>query len=318
MRKKKPEHRNKKKIRTIIVSILLAIVVWFMVVYVSDPDITTTLTDLKITFVGEGELREHGYVITGRDDIPMLSASVTGKRSDFMNYMNDITVQIDVSGINTPGEYQLRGSVVMPTTRIQLEKEKYRDIPITVEPIAEKEIEVHVKQTGIARDKFVKSVISNSKVKVRGAQSEIENIASAEATVDISRMREDNIAEATYVLLDADGTLISKNETVEAAHETVEIENTVYSVRSLPVTAVLSAQMDKEYTLSNVTVTPSEISVGVKDGAEEEQLVVYIDRDDTDNAEYEISEENNLYIPQNNKKVRIKANLERKHSESAE
>ena len=106
-----------------------------MVIYVNDPDITTTVSDLNVRFVGEMSLRDKKLAVTGKDKIPELSVVVTGKRSDLMNFMDDIYVQVDVSDIDSTGEYNLSGVISIPTTRISVEKEKYGDIPIKVEPL---------------------------------------------------------------------------------------------------------------------------------------------------------------------------------------
>ena len=135
-----------------------------MVIYVNDPDITTTVSDLNVRFVGEMSLRDKKLAVTGKDKIPELSVVVTGKRSDLMNFMDDIYVQVDVSDIDSTGEYNLSGVISIPTTRISVEKEKYGDIPITVEPLEMKDIEVTVKQTGMLKDKIVKSTHTYSDV----------------------------------------------------------------------------------------------------------------------------------------------------------
>ena len=164
MTEKKANVTNTQKLKTVILSVFLAVIVWFMVIYVNDPDITTTVSDLNVRFVGEMSLRDKKLAVTGKDKIPELSVVVTGKRSDLMNFMDDIYVQVDVSDIDSTGEYNLSGVISIPTTRISVEKEKYGDIPITVEPLEMKDIEVTVKQTGMLKDKIVKSTHAYSDV----------------------------------------------------------------------------------------------------------------------------------------------------------
>lgn len=61
-------------------------------------------------------LRDKKLAVTGKDKIPELSVVVTGKRSDLMNFMDDIYVQVDVSDIDSTGEYNLSGVISIPTT----------------------------------------------------------------------------------------------------------------------------------------------------------------------------------------------------------
>ena len=102
MTEKKANVTNTQKLKTVILSVFLA--VWFMVIYVNDPDITTTVSDLNVRFVGEMSLRDKKLAVTGKDKIHELSVVVSGKRSDLMNFMDDIYVQVDVSDIDSTGE----------------------------------------------------------------------------------------------------------------------------------------------------------------------------------------------------------------------
>lgn len=297
------------KLKTIILSVFFAVIVWFMVIYVNDPDITTTVSDLNVHLIGESALREKGLAVTGRDSIPSLSVVVSGKRSDLMNYMSDIYVQVNVSDITGEGEYKLDGAISLPTTRITVEKERYGEIPVRVEPLDTKEILVSVKQTGTSKSKMIKSEIDNPKVTITGARSEVEAVAGGVAEVDISHIHENGVQKSGYLLTDANGTLIDKNETLETGRAFVEIENTVYEQRILPVEALLTAELDKSYILKkDKTVTvPSELAVGVDSTYEGSSLFVYINALSPEGTgEYQIAPASGLYVPEASKTVRVK------------
>ena len=58
MTEKKANVTNTQKLKTVILSVFLAVIVWFMVIYVNAPDITTTDSDLNVRFVGEMSLSD--------------------------------------------------------------------------------------------------------------------------------------------------------------------------------------------------------------------------------------------------------------------
>lgn len=313
-----------KKIRTMALSVFLAVIVWFIVMALTNPTITTTVSNLNVRFVGEQTLRDKSLAITGREDIPMLSVVVRGNRSDLMNYLDDIYVQVDVSGISSSGEYNLSGTISVPTTRITVEKEKFSDIPITVEPLISKDIEVIVKQTGVPRNKLVSSVINNPIVTVTGAESEISRVAGGVATVDVSRIRDENKERVGYVLTDESGSLISGNETLESARAEVEVTNIVYDAKTLPVEIVLSPEIERMYTLdtAGTVISPSSVTVGVRDGSDIESVKAVVDRPAEEEAqEYPLQSADGLYIPPDNTTVSIKPLLASKdpvqHEEDA-
>ena len=309
MTEKKANVTNTQKLKTVILSVFLAVIVWFMVIYVNDPDITTTVSDLNVRFVGEMSLRDKKLAVTGKDKIHELSVVVTGKRSDLMNFMDDIYVQVDVSDIDSTGEYNLSGVISIPTTRISVEKEKYGDIPITVEPLEMKDIEVTVKQTGMLKDKIVKSSVNNPTVTITGAKSEIDEVAGAIATVDVSSIQEDGVENVNYLLTDTNG------ETIESARSYVEVVNTIYDAKLLPVVPRLSAELDKEYILKadKSFATPASVTVGVDETNTDDKVIALIDKVPSDGfGEYELELSSGMYIPEDNKKVKYKLDIVKK------
>lgn len=312
---RKSSKPHKKKVQTIALSILLSVIVWFMVTSLADPDITTTVSNLDVRFVGEMALREKALAVTGRNNVPQLSVVVTGKRSDLMNNMDNIYVQVDLSDIDSTGEYNLAGTISVPTTRIKVEKEKYGDIPVKIEPLVSKEIDVTVKQTGTLKNKLVKSVVNNPKVMIMGAESEMEKVEGAVATVDISALAEDNTEKVNYLLIDKSGALIDENETLESARSNVEVSNTIYDAKTLPVEPMLTAEMDKEYMLKpdKSSVTPASVVVGVNVENNDDKVIARIDRINEDGeGEYSLETSNGMYIPPESQKVKIKPEIVKK------
>ncbi|MCH5210654.1 MAG: hypothetical protein J1F01_06775 [Oscillospiraceae bacterium] len=318
MIKSKSNNRpHAKKLKTIALSIFLAVVVWFMVMSLTDPDITTTISNLPVRFTGESALREKALAVTGRSSIPPLSIVITGKRSDLMSNIDGIYVQVDLSEINAEGEYNMEGTVSVPGNRIKVEKEKYGDIPVKIEPLAAKEIAVSIKQSGSLKDKLVESVVTSPKITIMGAESEIDKVSGAVATVDISEMDTDNVIEAPYLLTDESGALINENETLESARSNVEITNTIYDTATLPVRIELSEELRGAYILkaNSSTVTPATVTVGVKEGVSVESVAARINKPDVgDGDEYALVAVPGVYIPPENRMVKAKADIARKES----
>jgi hypothetical protein len=305
------------KAKIIAISIILAIVAWVAIMWVDNPDITTTISDLGVRFVGEAELRDNGLVITGKKNIPEMSAVISGKRSDLMEFMDNICVEVDASQITETGEYDLVGWVSLPSSRLTVEKENQSDIPITVEKLETKEIEVRVKQTGTLKDKIVKSEIENPHVVISGAKSELDNVEYGLATVDISEVKDGLVSEVSYVLMDKNDNLIAKNETIETDHARAAVKNTIYNVKNLPITLELSDDMKEGYVLdkSKCTITPSRIDVGTLDYNTDSEVVITVKGIDNDgDLEYELAESDGMYVPGGTDAIKVKGELTKKVS----
>ena len=314
MRKKQSKTRTQ-KFKILALSILLAIIVWLLVVYINDPDITTTVSDLNVRFVGEMTLREKELAITGKSNMPSLSVTVTGKRSDLMNFMDDIYVEVDISDISAVGEYNLSGTISIPTTRITVEKENYSDIPVKIERLTSKEINVSVKQSGTVKGKLVQSVIDDPKVVITGVKSEIDSVSGAVATVDISDLRENNTERVNYLLTDSSGNLINSNETLESTRSYVDVINTLYDEKTLPVVPMLTPELDRNYILKDdkAVMTPSTVTVGVAPDNTDDKVVARIDKiEEGDTVVCMLEDSQGMYIPPESREVKVKAEIVKK------
>ena len=316
----KPKAKKPAGMKTMILSLVLAVAVWIAVTYVNNPDITTTLSGLYVHFDGETALRERKMVITGRNELPPASVSVSGKRKDLLEHMDEIHIDVDVSDIHEEGQYTLKGAVKLPTTRISVEKEKYGDFSVNVEKLCEKEIPIKVRQTGVLKNKIVESVPETKTVKITGSQSELDMVSYGIADVDVSEVKGNESIEVKYLLLDRSGSYIEKNETIEADTAVIKVSNVVYDKKTLPVKLMLTEEMSKKYVLneSKSTSSVTELEVGVFADCTAEEIPLYIDRKVDSAEEFSLTPAEGMYIPENFKNVKVKPSLVEKQTKELE
>ncbi len=303
---------QKKKLRTMALSVLLSIIVWFMVMSLTNPTITVTLTNLKVRFVGEATLRDRSLTVTGRENIPPLSVTVTGNRGDLMNYMDDIYIQVDLSNITDAGTYSLAGKPMIPTTRIGVERENYGDITVNAEKIISKEVKVEVTPTGVPNDKLVRADVKNPVVEISGAESEINEVDGARAFENWQDIKE-GTAKLEYMLVNASGSPITENETIESPRSEIEVENKIYNAVTLPIDVKLSDGLSEGYELDNSAPDPDSVKVGIEDGASApERLTVTIPTIESGEKEFKIDKAEGIYIPEDSAAVKINVNAHEK------
>ena len=73
---------KKSKLITMAISLLAAICLWIYVVTVVNPEGTTTISNIPVTFSGAEVLREDQGLVLSGDYQDMVTVSVTGKNSD--------------------------------------------------------------------------------------------------------------------------------------------------------------------------------------------------------------------------------------------
>lgn len=293
-------------------SILLAVIVWFMVMSLTNPTITVTLTNLKVRFVGEATLRDRNLTVTGRENIPPLSVTVRGSRGDLMNYMDDVYIQVDLSNITDAGTYSLTGKPVIPTTRIGVEKENYGNITVNAEKIVSKETEVKVTYTGVPTDKLVRTDIKNPVVEISGAESEINEVDGAQAVINWQDVKEGE-SKLEYALINSSGAPITENETIESPRSEIDVVNRIYDAVTLPIDVKLSDSFSEGYELDNPDPEPDRVKVGVEDGAAApERLTVTIPTIESGEKEFKIDAVEGIYIPADSAAVKVNVSAHEK------
>ncbi len=310
-REKDKERQKKNKIGYMVLSIIISIIIWVMVAYMTDPDVTKTLHNVDVRFVGEDMLIDKGLIVTDENELPDLSVKISGKRSDMIYAIDNVVIEVDVSDIDSEGEYDLEGTVILPNSRINLERVRFDTVPVVVGEYAEKNIDIEIRQTGTLKGKLVKSESEMKSVKITGSKDEIDSVASGYAVVDISKLEDSQSLRTNFVLVDNAGNLISKNETISTETPDIIINNTVYDAVELPVKAELSDELQGRYTLDeeNTEIEPERVTVGVLPGESYNEVKTIVKNTDSEEYDCDLQEEEGMYIPDNVKKVKVKASV---------
>lgn len=318
-KKDKNGRKRTKRVQTVIFAVVLAIAAWFLVNIVDDPETTVTIADTDVRFKNEYALKGQGIVLTGKRDIPSISVTLRGRRSNLMDYMNDVYVEADTAQITNPGEYELSGTVIVPSNSgITVDSTKYDAIPVTAEKLESKEVKVEINHTGANKTKIIKSEAASPAVIVTGAKNELDEVASAVASVDISEITEDNTLDTGFILVDRDGNYITQNETLETTTAEITVLNTVYTAKTVKIEPELNAELSNRYILDKnaATVTPDTVTVGITDGAAADSITLYIDKASAEAQEYTLQSTDAVYIPPENARVRVKAALLHKETKT--
>ena len=177
------------RLKYLILSVIIAIVAWTVVAYTTDPDMTRTISGVRIELSGTDELSEKGLVALDTDKLPKMSVKVTGKRSDIMNIMDDMRVVLDLSAIDGTGNYEVMGSVKMPSSRVSLDKIISDGVNIVIDKMETREVSVLIYQDGQVEGKIVETKPKMQTVAITGAASELDQINGAYATIDLSTVK---------------------------------------------------------------------------------------------------------------------------------
>ncbi len=295
------------KVTTLIFSVVVAIAIWLVAVYVDDPSITVTAKNVPVRFLNEDVLNDNGLIIREKENVPKYNLRISGRRSDLVEYMNRITIDIDVSDISSTGTHKLNGVVNIPSVYIALERGMNSTIPIEVSSLAQKTIKLYTKQAGTNKEYIIKSEPKNPEVIIKGAKEEIDLITYAMTDINITDITHDCDIIGDIYYCDSNNDKLSNISSVYSNVMGVSVKNTIYPKKVVPVVAVLSDELSKEYVFDTKesSISPSQIEIGVPNGTDIDFAEIVI-TSNTPNQYKATTDVEGVYIPYNNSIINVK------------
>lgn len=304
------QENNKKKngIRTLILSLVLAVALWIVIGILQDPDVSGSITHIPIEYTGVGALSERGLVVAPSSDHAEIDVNITGKRRDLIESSRSVGIVIDVSDIIEPGEYMLDGTVISASSRITVERKRVNTIPVVIEELVTEELPITLVQNNVAKGILIETKLSETKVRASGAKSEIGKLEGVIAELDAASITSDSQTEITLRPKQKGTALLPKDSTVTLSFGKVTAKNTVYSKKTLPVRMRLSPKLSSEYWLdtdaSSCDVSMAEI--GVLPTCTAECVYLNINTSDSEDGTYMLLSEEGMYIPEKDAEIKAK------------
>ncbi len=302
------KQQRKKRGHYLGVSLIIAIIIWSLVTFTTDTEITKTVHDVDVSFVGEQALKERGFVVTGVRDSVDLWVKISGRRGDLINTIDRVRVELDVSAISGSGETELEGTVKTYNSQVEVVKKSFTYVPVIAEEYTTKEIPVRVKQIGSYKNNPVVSEPEFRTIEISGAKSEIDRVAEGCVTVDLSKLTSSGETASGVVLMDGEGEIITDAVTIEGPTSEMTVSNVVCEYAELPVKPVLGDKLYSQDALDEFSTEtdPQTVTVAVLPGYSFSEVKAVIDEYTTDEISCELVQEEGMYIPDNEKYVKVR------------
>lgn len=238
--------RNKNVLR--LLSVVIALFLWFYVVAVENPYSERKITKIPIQFVNHEELESRGLAID-YSDVQTMDVVISGSRSDVMKVRADeITATVDLTGYEKGKNYA--NITIKVPSKVELVDQRIQVIPITVEKLQTAKKKVNIQFTGTAsKEKEAKLFAQDiEQVKVSGAQSQVAKVSKVFADLDVSKLTDNSKKYSLKIYAaDAKGKEITG---VELSHTKVGVQAGLYSIKSVPLSLDLKGEPGAEYRVS--------------------------------------------------------------------
>lgn len=258
---------NKKKLLYLLLSIVLAFIMWLYVITVVSPESEDTFYNVPVVLKNQELLADKELMLI-LDETPTVTLKLTGNRTDLVKLNNsNITVMADLSRIYEPGEYELTYDVSYPADvssgAIGLRSKTPSTIELTVErKITDKPVEVVIRETGaVPTDCIVQEqTLSSQQILITGPKSVVDQIAQACIEVDMEGQDKTFTQTHRFTLCDANGNPVDA-QLVETDVGSVDLTVVVQKIREVELTVKVNDGGGATQKTSEITIEPATIKV---------------------------------------------------------
>ena len=282
-----------------LLALAAAILFWFVVMSIINPDIEISFSDVKVTINGITELYDRmEYSILSDTDMTM-DVKLRGKRNVVLGLKkSDIELICDVSQISGDGENRIMCSVNTPDGDITVVNRTELIATVLVDKIIEKELNIFAETEGTLEENLRTGTIelSQQTVTVRGPTVELSGISHAVVTLPLDGVTESATVEAPIQLVNDAG------ETVELTYsqlltKTVDAYLPIQLIKELPLRITLNSGGGLTDQEVEAVITPSRITVIGERSAVEEIEYLSLGMIDLEGIGDGITTEKDLVLP---------------------
>ena len=220
-----------------ILSVFLAIMLWLVVINVSDPEKTSTINNIPIIIVNEESItgQEMVYeVLSGA----RASVEVTGPRTiiDSLD-AHSFKATADLSKLSKTGAVEVEVELVTPSYRSKVDIDVKTTMKVSVEDLLRKEFVAEVYDKGNLADGYVifNRKMEESVLEVKAPESVMATIAKVCVVVDVTGAKDDFSVNAKFQAYDNRGLVIdSVKNNITFSVESTKVDVTVYPIKQIP------------------------------------------------------------------------------------
>lgn len=247
-----------------ILALVFAFGLWLVVVNISDPVATTTISGVPVEILNGDVITKQGKIYEVLEGTDTITVSVSAKRTilDSISREN-IKATADLENLNKDGTARIRVESNRYNENIDSIKSKTEYLKVNIEEMERTQFVITPVITGTPVSGYVVGTVSLNEnvVRVSGPESVITRISKAVAEVSVSNMSSNIRTSVELKLYDAEDTLIeNRNITKNIANVNISVE--VLETKEVPFKLSVSGTPAEEYGLTGaITSNPESILV---------------------------------------------------------
>ena len=230
------------KIFLLVLSALVAVILWFYVNGVYNPEDVKTYSDVPLSVELEGSVPEqNGLTILSLSDTTV-DVRLEGSRVTLVNTPKaNIVATVDLDGVTLPGEYDLPIRVTVKASGLTVQEQSLATVSVVFERTETKKVEPKIVTSGTVEPGYMLADVttSPSAVTVTGPVSLVDRIENFLVNVDITGVTTVKTVRQEVQLIDADGRPVTSRY-FKTDVDSVSVNIPIYYIKEVPlaITAV--------------------------------------------------------------------------------
>lgn len=299
-----------------IISFVLAILFWLVIASIEDPETTKNFT-VPVTKINEELVRESDktYEVTSGNTVAITVRARQSILSDLT--AEDFKAVADFANLSFTGAIPIEVSVLHHTNHVEITKGANTMMQVSIEELASVDKVVSTKAEGsVITGKALGTItVEPNMIRMEGAKTTIDRIASVYAVVNVSGSSEDSSHVVEPIVYDSNGDIIDTTDILFSV-DSLTVNVTLLDTKTVPVEWNIDVTAADGYGIESKDYTPSEIQVA---GSEEALNAIskvvlddYVAYDLTEGVEYEADLESivkdrgvSIVNPEKNRNVKL-------------
>lgn len=265
--KKLSEINEKYNIWLKLLAVVISVLIWLVVVNVSDPVTSTTFSGVPVEFVNTEELTEIGKVYELLSD-STVTVTVNAKRSilDSLNkdYLKAVADLRDLD--EETGEIKLKVESNKYSEKIESMKTKEEYAVVSVDNLLRKQLSIVANVSGTPADNYIVGNVKMDQniIRISGPEQRVAKVSKAVADISVDGMSNDISTTADLKLYDESGNLIS-DKGITQNITSVAIDAEILATKLVGIRAYTSGEPEVGYgQTGEISITPDKIMIAGK------------------------------------------------------
>lgn len=230
-----------------ILSVVIAIALWFYVVQVHNPDIEKTFRSIPVVFAQKSDLEKNSLTLLNDKDIT-IDVEIKGNRKNLMSLSaSDITVVADLSAIEEKGTHTVVTTVMLPYGNLEVINKKPSTLNVEVDDLATETYPVTAVPVGEPKQGFIfdKAEITPDEIKVTGAKTILGGIDSVVAEIDVTDASTDFTASVSPKIFDSNGKEINLSY-VKFGTESINVRCAILKTKAVTIKPLIDERIEED------------------------------------------------------------------------